>query len=425
MLLEFRVQNYRSFRDESVLSLVASKDSALRDANIVETGVGAIPGAVRSAVVFGANASGKTNLIRALQLMRGVVVESASLPPNQIFNVQPFRLDGVSPECPTLFEVTILIEGVRYQYGFEFTPTRIKSEWLLVYHKAKAQKWFDRRSDGDNGKDRYEFGTHLSGSKRTWQEATRPNALFLSTAMQLNSESLAPLYKWFSEKLIVFLEGGILPHEFSTRLVQASPSGAARVASLLNAADIAITSVSTHSLKGQVGSFLFDLASGKADHQTEEREIVMPRFRHRGQIAADFDLGDESQGTQKLYALAAPIFDALEFGRVLAIDELDRSLHPLLVRQIIQTFQNPILNPRGAQLIFTTHDTTQLDPTLLRRDQVWFAEKRADQSSELVPLTEFSPRKGEALERGYLSGRYGGVPVLANALLSEADIGSR
>jgi len=134
---------------------------------------------------------------------------------------------------------------------------------------------------------------------------------------------------------------------------------------------------------------------------------------------------DESQGTQKLFSLAGPLLDIIKNGKVLVIDELDRSLHPLLVRQIVRTFQDPVQNERGAQLIFSTHDTTLLDSQFLRRDQVWLTEKRRNQSSELVPLTEFSPRKGEALEKGYLSGRYGGVPVLDDYLAAGSHSGKK
>ena len=163
-----------------------------------------------------------------------------------------------------------------------------------------------------------------------------------------------------------------------------------------------------------------DFAAGVS--KMEETEVTQPSFVHTvGGISAEFDLGDESQGTQKLYALAAPLFDILESGKVLVIDELDRSLHPLLVRQIISAFSDPVQNCNGAQLLVTTHDTTQLDHTLLRRDQIFFVEKDSDDASVVVPLLEFSPRKGEALEKGYLSGRYGGVPILANHLVEMSN----
>jgi AAA15 family ATPase/GTPase len=426
MLLEFRVQNYRSFRDENNLSLVAAGDKSLERTNTVETRSHGVPRAVRSAVVYGANASGKSNLVRALQLMRGVVMESASLQPSQLFNVQPFRLDEESARKPTLFEVTILIDGTRYQYGFEFTPERIRAEWLLVYQKQKPQRWFDRKAGERDGKDIYEFGSHLTGPKRIWQDATRPNALFLSTAIQLNSEILAPLYRWFTESLVVFLDGGQLSFDFSTQMLQ-MPGGGARIAALLRAADIAITAISAERKKGLVHSLKLQPGQGLTDSKIEENEVLFPKFKHTvGTVSAEFELADESQGTQKMFSLAGPLFDVLEKGRVLVVDELDRSLHPLLVRQIIETFQDPELNPRGAQLIFTTHDTAQLDNTLLRRDQIWLAEKpHRSQASELVPLSEFSPRKGEALERNYLSGRYGGVPILASRLFEGNSSGER
>ena len=425
MLLEFRVRNYRSFKSENVLSLVASRDSSLAPTNTIETEIPSLPRALRSAVIYGANASGKSNLMRALQLMRGVVLESAALQPTQTFIVQPFRLNRVSLAEPTLFEITVLLSGVRYQYGFEFTPTRIVSEWLLVYQKSKPQRWFDRRAGVTDAKDKFEFGPHLPGAKRIWQESTRPNALLLSTAVQLNSEALSPLYRWFAESLNVFLDGGHLPPDFSTLMVQ-SPTGQARIAALMSAADIAIAAIAVEPMKAFRQSFNLDPTKGLADSKLEEAEILMPRFTHKtGEAWAEFEFNDESQGTQKLFSLAGPLFDIIEKGSVLAIDELDRSFHPLLVRQIIETFQNPKINRLGAQLIFTTHDTAQLNNALLRRDQIWFAEKRRDQSSELVPLTEFSPRKGEALERGYLEGRYGGVPVLANLLIDESPRAER
>jgi hypothetical protein len=416
MLLEFRVRNYRSFKEETVFSMVASKDDSLLR-NVTDTGVSAVRRVNRSAVLYGANASGKTNLIRAMQLMRGVVVDSAALQPNQEFNVQHYLLDLISPTEPTLFEVTILLDGIRYQYGFEFTKSRIIEEWLLVYQKAKPQIWFERKLDPDSREDIYKFGSNFAGAKAVWQAATRPNALFLSMAVQLNSKSLAGLHSWFSESFIVLLSGGQIAHDHSTQML-ANKAGESRIVGLLNGADIGIKSITTKTVKAQ--GFSMDFASGTS--KMEEMEVTQPSFTHSaGGVLAEFDLGDESDGTQKLYALAAPLFDILESGKVLVVDELDRSLHPLLVRQIISAFNDPTQNCNGAQLLFTTHDTTQLDYTLLRRDQIFFVEKGSDDASVVVPLLEFSPRKGEALEKGYLSGRYGGVPILANHLVEMSN----
>ena len=416
MLIDFRVRNFRSFKDECTLSLVASSDADLRETNTFDTKVSAVPAVVRAAGIYGANASGKSNLIRALLLMRGVVLESATLlQAGQLFNVQPFRLDEKTATEPTLFEVTVLLDGIRHQYGFEFTAERIVSEWLLVYVKNKPQKWFERKFDGTE--DKIDPGTYLTGPKRTWQDATRPNALFLSTAVQLNSVQLQPLFAWFAESLNIFLDGGHLPFDFSASSIE-DTSRREAIISLLRAADIGIASITTEKKKGVQQTVHFDLTTGASNVQRVERELLLPRFTHKGKIAAQFDFGDESQGTQKLFSLAGPLLDIIDKGRILAIDELDSSLHPLLMRQILKAFQDPELNTKGAQIIFTTHDTSLLDGKVLRRDQIWFTEKLEDQSSVLIPLTEFSPRKGEAIERGYLSGRYGGVPILRDRLIA-------
>jgi hypothetical protein len=417
MLLEFRLRNFRVFRDEATLSLIASTDKALLEQNTIVTGSAATPRMVRTAAVYGPNAGGKTTLLRGLQLMRGVVLESASLKPDQTFNVQPFQLDATSKGEPTLFEVTLLIDGVRYQYGFEFTPSRITKEWLIVYRTTRPATWFNRIYDAASGSETYEFSALMTGPKKVWQDATRPNALFLSTAVQLNSETLQPLFKWFASALHVFLDGGHIPHDFSTGMVD-ERKGRDAIAAMLNAADIGIRGIVVERKKGVQHQFLINPATGEANTAKTEHEVLWPKFQHMaGEVRAEFDYADESQGTQKLYALAGPILDIIENGYLLVIDELDRSLHPLLVRQIVQTFQDPAINTRGAQLLFTTHDTSLLDATLLRRDQIWFAEKTEEQASQIAPLTDFSPRKDEAFERGYLGGRYGGVPVLDSRLL--------
>jgi hypothetical protein len=426
MLLEFRIKNFRSFRDEATLSMVASKDRELLETNTVSVGEGqSTLRALRTAVVYGANAGGKSNLLRALQLMRGVVVESARLQPEQLFNVQPFRLDQQSAAEPTLFEVLLMLQGVRYQYGFTFTPQRIISEWLFAYQTAKSQKWFVREFDVAKNKQMIKFGPHLTGPKTTWRDATRPNALFLSTAVQLNSEQLRPVFDWFANSLIVLMDGGALPFGFSTQSIQ-TPEGHTAVRSMMEAADIGIAAITAVRQKGISHKINLDFATGKSDTLTAEGELLVPKFKHvAGKVSADFDLPDESQGTQKLFALAGPLLDIVKRSAVLAIDELDRSLHPLLVRQIVEAFQSETPPGCRPQLIFTTHDTSLLDGGLLRRDQIWLAEKREDQSSRLVPLSDFSPRKNEALERGYLGGRYGGVPILGGALMSGTLLGER
>ncbi len=418
MLVEFRVKNFRSLRDEQVFTLVASKDKSLEETHTLSTGLKAAPSLLRSAVVYGANAGGKSNLIKALQYMRGVVLESATIiQPGQSFAVQPFRLDSQSTQQPTEFEVTFILDGVRYQYGFAMTPQRIINEYLLVYKAFKPQRWFERHFDVGSGKDVYEFGPGLKGAKTLWEGATRPNSLFLSMAVQLNSEAMRPIFDWFTTGLVIFNEQTPLSPQTSIKMLQ-QIEGRKQICELLCAADISIADIDVVTRKVPGQTVHFDLLAGKTEVRHEEVEEHQLRFSHETEHGkAVFDLMDESNGTRNLLFLTGPVLDILKKGLTLVIDELDTSLHTLLVRELVRLFHNPDVNTGGAQLIFTTHDTSLLDaPDLFRRDQVWFIEKDKDQASTLVALAEFSPRKNEAMERGYLMGRYGGVPFLDHAL---------
>lgn len=416
MLVEFRVKNFRSLRDDQVLSLVASSsDKTLLDTHAMATGLKAAPHLLKSAVVYGANASGKSNLIKALQYMQGVVMQSAGMQPGQTFDVlQPFKLDAINVSQPTEFEITFILDGVRYQYGFAMTSQRIVSEQLLVYKAFKPQHWFERHYDEASGKDVYEFvGTGLKGAKTTWENATRPNALFLSTAVQLNSASLRPVFDWFANRLVIFNELSQLTPDFSVQMLKQAEQRKA-ICKFLHAADISITDIEIETKQAKVHHIRFDLTTGKREEGPAEQQIDEIKFHHATENGdAIFDLADESAGTRNLLILAGPVLDILSKGLVLVVDELDTSLHTLLVQELVHLFHRPEVNIGGAQLIFTTHDTTLLNAYgLFRRDQVWFVEKRQDQSSELFALLEFSPRKGEAIERGYLQGRYGAVPLL-------------
>lgn len=409
MLLEFRIRNYRSIRDEIVVSFVASKDKKLADTHLASTGIKSLPQVLRSAVVYGPNASGKSTLLQALFFMRAVVAESATImQPGQTFNVQPFRLDTEYAKQPTEFEITFLLDGVRHQYGFRLTPERIVDEWLLVYRAAKPQQWFSRSFDEKTQSSVYEFSTHLTGPRKLWQETTRPNALFLSTAAQLNSELLGPIFRWLVEQP-VYLGAGLSPLPDSTTELLQTDVGKRAVRDFLTSADISISDVVSVSRPGFQQHIMIGPEGPKFSR--EERDLLMPQFVHKTEHgSASFELHEESQGTQRLYALAAPVLDVLKNGRLLIVDELDSSLHPLLVRRLVNMFHNPELNSHGAQLLFSTHDTSLLDRTVFRRDQIWFTEKDRDQATRLYPLSDFGPRETEAWEKGYLIGRYGAVP---------------
>lgn len=411
MLLEFRVRNYKSIKDDCIFSMVANTDKLHAETHVIKTGIKSIPGILRSSVIYGANASGKSTLVNAITFARAVVAESStSMQLGQTFNTQPFRLDEKYILEPSEFEFTYLDDGVRYQYGFALNSKQVVEEWLLVYRNAKPQQWFKRSYHNKLHKEVYEFSSYLSGPRKLWQESTRPNALFLSTAVQLNSEQLSPVFNWIVNKLLP-ISAGVTPLPDTTTAMLQNSDGKKEVQEFLTSADISITDIRIEPRRGFTQTWNFDAATGKSNINNEESEMLFPQFMHVTEKgSAVFELHEESLGTQRIYAFAGPVLDILKQGKILIVDELDSSLHTLLVRRLVDMFNDPILNKNSAQLIFTTHDTALLDTDILRRDQVWFVEKDPSQATTIYPLTDFSPRKNEALERGYLVGRYGALP---------------
>ncbi|QKE40317.1 MAG: ATP-binding protein [Ferrovum myxofaciens] len=422
MLVEFKVVNYRSIREEQCLSFVASGDKWLEGTHCVATGKTAVPKLLRSAVIYGANASGKTNLIFALMTMQQLVLNSTRLLEPQ-FREQytPFLLDVDSRHQATQFEITILLDGVRYQYGFAHDAERVRGEWLLVYQSNKAQRWFEYHYNPETGKNDWEpFSVHFKGEKKgqreIWKANTGTRALFLTQAAQSNSRQLQPLFNWFANDLIVLparSEFNLIP----TLLRLEDPHYKEWVLRLMNAADIHISDIKVEKRKSQQIEFKFE--PGKLPElRTFDGDLPDVEFCHKTSDGMEqwFDRRYESYGTLRLLGYAAPLLDAIENGKLIVVDEFDTSLHPSLTRYVLRMLHKPHLSQNGAQLWMTTHDTSLLDPELLRRDQVWFVEKKKDQSTELYGLTEFSPRKDEAIERGYLQGRYGAIPFLSEFL---------
>jgi uncharacterized protein len=423
MLVEFRARNFRSIRDDMHLSMAASADKERRLSNTVPSGSGGVPDLLRSAVIYGPNASGKSALVSALQLAQSFVATSATLMPGQALTYAPFRLDPKHASAPMEFEFTFVTNGVRYQYGFSATAVGFTEEWLLVYKTHRPQVWFERVHNPISDADEYKFGPSLTGSKKVWQDATRRNALFLSTAAQLNSEALLPVYDWIVRSLLVISAGMQPSFDHSTNWIS-SPDGKGLLLQFLSSADIGISDLGLEAR--QLRQLKFDFQADRSEHAITESEVQFPVFIHSGPDGqAKFQLEEESTGTQRLFAFAAPVVEALQNGRSVVVDELDGSFHTLLVQFLVDLFHHrPPDGRHPAQLIFTTHDTALLDAGLFRRDQIWLMEKRRDQSSVLVPLTDFSPRKDEAFERGYLQGRYGALPITTNFKLEDVALGT-
>ncbi len=416
MLIEFSVTNYRSIRETQRLSMVAAKDTSHEQSNCMPSGIPAIPQLVRAAVLYGPNASGKSNLIFAISFMRSMVETSAEgIREGQTLNVSPFLFETETVDQPSEFEVIFIDNGVRYQYGFSLNSTRIIREWLLAYVERKAQCWFEREYNFKNEKYDWHFGSHLNGGKQRhlWSKSTRANALFLSTAVNLNSEQLRPIFNWFVNKLNI-IGSNSPPLPFHTMECIKNGFDKSHIIEFLQAADLGISDVEITIQKGHHVQFRIEQGQSLLG-MGQETDIPKATFFHQGKNnSVKFDLADESHGTQRIFAFAGPILDVLRDGKILIVDELDSSLHVKMVRYLIHLMQNTILNKNNAQLIFTTHNTSLLDTDLFRRDQIWFMEKDQEQASHFYPLTDFSPRKGEALEKGYLMGRYGALPIFSD-----------
>ncbi|RAL20900.1 ATP-binding protein [Lujinxingia litoralis] len=418
MLIEFRVSNYRSFRDENVFSLVAAGRDKTHPDNTIDDVAQKGFQLLRSAVIYGANASGKTNLLRALDFVQTAVTDSAKWQKGDpIEGIAPFRLDAELQSQPSRFEIVFVQDGVRFEYGFVIDRQRVHEEWLFAYPKKVAQTWFQR--DASLGEEGWTWGANLKGQKKQIAELTRDNALFLSVAAQLNHEQLSPVFQWFQRQLRPLFDTNFSPslNSYTTHVAAQSDEHRAKIAMFLRTADFGIADIEISRQRfdeTMLPQNLPDDLKKKFLQEFKDAERLDIQTLHRtteGKTVS-FSFDDESHGTRNFYGLTGPLLDVLENGRILVVDELDTSLHPLLVRKIVELFHSPEFNTNNAQLIFNTHDTSLLDPSLFRRDQIWFTEKDRDGASHLYPLSDFKPRKDEALERGYLAGRYRALPFI-------------
>jgi len=304
---------------------------------------------------------------------------------------------------------------VLYEYGFAIDGTRVHREWLLARHPGgRMRRLLERELDPATDDSRWKFGASVRGARSVWRRNTRPNALLVSTAVQLNSDIFRSVVDWF--RRLRFIRAGELPPVFSARAVERDQKTKKRVLTLLHAADIAVSDltvdlaqVDPDELKNQLPP-----AVHQQLRQTGARlDVTSVSFLHspKAGAPASVDLDEESDGTQRYFSLAAPWLEVLDNDDVLVVDELDRSLHPRLVRALVEQFNREPNGGSGtAQLVATVHEPTLLD--YLDRGQVWLAEKdRQTEAASLTPLSDYAPRKGEALMRGYLRGRYGAVPV--------------
>ena len=414
MLVEFSVTNWACFRDAQSFQMTTQARSADEDFTF-DSGHKRAGRLNRVSAFYGANASGKSHLIQALGFMRSFVERSSNRKINAPIPVKPFLFDATGENQPSEFQIVFLQDRTLYRYGFSLTRDHVRQEWLhAVPRDGRTRLLFERDFDPEDKKTHVKWGPSVSGHKQLWVDSTRPNALLVSTAAQLNSHMLQPVVNWFEKLHLV--KGGEISPGFSTRQIKEVTGFKGKAIDFLQAADLHIDNVKI--VEEKMPEELRKVLQIREENEKDEAKnspdtvlsVKMGHKKRGRKTLAWLDIGEESEGTQALFALAGPCIHTIENNRILVVDELDNSLHPKLLKFLVEQINTNEHNSK-AQLIFTTHDTTQMDAAL-DKEQIWFVEKDKHQASAITPYSAYRPRDDNATAKRYLSGRYGAVPNL-------------
>lgn len=439
MLLQFSVENFACFSDEALFSMVATSGEE-HPGHLVETESGRKPRILRTAALYGANAHGKTKLIEALHFAQSLIVQGTKS--TQLVKVSPFRLDPIRLQQPSRFDFVIDYQEVEYSYGFKVDRERVHEEWLYAKPGVREVTFFERITDAE-GRVTVDPGPSLAGRSKKEQQflafvakGTRPNQLFLTEAVDRNVEKLQPLFQWFKEVLTII---AATAHAQSLEIrANEEKDFTAFIGDFLDKAGTGIAGIETeqeelnyskHGIpehlrdefeqtieKGGIATLMSEEGASFSicADATGKPMLVRLKTRHTGKdgVPVLFDFEEESAGTQRLMDILPILADAQTQEKVYVIDELDRKLHPLLSRLFVETYLGQGIAPRRGQLIFTTHDTHLLDLDLLRRDEIWFLQKGDDGASNLYSLSDLKVRADLKIEKGYLNGRFGGIPFI-------------
>lgn len=419
MLIEFTVGNYRSFKDPVTLSMVAASLVA-KDSNVDENNTVAIDSELKllkSTAIYGANASGKTNLAKAFSFVKWFMVNSSrETQSTDLIPVEPFRLSTDTQDKPSHFELVFLMDQKKYRYGFEVTRQKVVKEWLFYVPKKRETNLFSRHFDEIKISKKYDADG--------LQQRTRSNAFFLSVCAQFNVSIAEKILQWVDEKLQII--SGLNDEtylNYTIDLLVKSTRHALDIQNLIKKLDLGFDDIQIE----QRDIAIDDLPDVLSDHIrkniVEQRSLVTSiktghkKFNHENSYISTerLDFFDhESKGTRKVFALAGPLIDTLNNGKILIVDEFDASLHPLISRAIVKLFHSSTTNPNNAQLVFMTHDTNLLSNQLFRRDQIWFTEKNRYAVTDLYSLAEYKIRNDASFERDYIKGRYGAIPYIGD-----------
>ncbi|BDI18824.1 hypothetical protein ANSO36C_46260 [Nostoc cf. commune SO-36] len=419
MLIEFSVANYRSFKEQVTFSMVAAnliaKYKKLDENNVFE--IDKELKLLKSAAIYGANASGKSNLATALGFMRWFMINSSKeTQSTEKIGVERFKLSTETEEQPSFFEIVFLMNGKRYRYGFEATIDKVVSEWLFYIPKSKETKLFERKLDKISVSKTYK-GDGI-------QQKTRHNALFLSVSAQFNVQIAEKILDWLANR--VKLVSGLDDSGYQGYTVNCLTNNKNKdeIFQLLKKLDLGFADVKVEESEITADSFPRELPDEIKNFiiKNGSRKVISVQTMHQkfddkgNPVSTEmFDLDEqESEGTQKVFSLAGLLVDTLKNGNALIIDEFDARIHPLISRAIVELFNSNETNPNNAQLIFMTHDTNLLNNKFFRRDQIWFTEKNRYGATDLYSLAEYKIPDDASFESDYIQGRYGAIPYIGN-----------
>lgn len=444
MLIRFGVENHGSIASyQELLMTVTSLKDDEEGLLVVDSGEGGRQDdttrkplrLVPVAAIYGANAAGKSTLLKAFDFFtRGIVSSHASVAAAKGTPYAPFLLDEDSRRRPSRYDVDIVLSGIRYHYGYSLNGEVIVNEWLYSYPLGSSRQirstLFSRKTSEKSSSVEIYFGKGLRGENRQIAKLVRPNSLFLSVAAQNAHPQLTPLFDFFNDKVARRLHDTESPAGLAQQLFAYFGTDERRKSialDFLKAADIGIrgidfsktpidekSKVLMQEFEQLLNRHLPENAESPFQLGAADRERVEADLQHIGFGSKSYPikLSRESAGTLSLLRLIGPAFVRLQEGGVLVIDELNSTLHPLVSRELIRLFSRPKTNPGKAQLLFTTHDTNLLSGGLVRRDQIWFAEKNQEGSTHIYALSDIKVRAGDDFERGYLTGRFGAVPFI-------------
>lgn len=445
MLIRFKVENFLSFKDEVEFSMVAGKSRKHRD-HIVTSGKRGDIRLLKTAAIFGANASGKTNLIKAMDYARDFILGNVVTRPTQHIPVLPFLMDQSKEMAPSKFEFEIKCKHASYTYGFKVDSERVHSEWLREIRPTTENLLFERKT-GRDGKTTVDFGKFTLTAEQSLDYlkftaiGTRQNQLFLTESLDRNIEYFREIYDWFEGKLVL-----IYPESTPTGIAfmfKIDTEFQSKLSELINVFDFGINRVELEEidfdvdtrfpdeLKKLIRQRVLDIpfndaAQGFVQFRDttlvfvvdEDNQITSIKYRTVHHVDHEnrqvvLDLAQESDGTQRIFNLGPALLDLLnpESDRVFVIDELDRKLHPDITYTIVDMFLKNT-GQRPSQLIITTHESGLLDLNLLRRDEIWFVEKTVDGASSAYSLEDFIPRNDSDVRKRYLQGRFGSIPII-------------